>query len=60
MGLGRGESLDVRGLWGPGRAHLALRGLRGGGVPAMLQQLLLQLILLLRGVEAVHGHELVA
>lgn len=41
-------------------AHLAVRRLRGGGRPPVLQQLLLQFVLLLRGVEAVHRHELVA
>jgi hypothetical protein len=47
-------------------AHLALRGLQRGSslhrrrIPPMLQQFLLQFILLLCGVKAVHGHELMA
>lgn len=57
----------VRGwLWGGVRgmqlisAHLALQSLHRGSVPPVFQQLLLQFILLLRGVKVVHGHELVA
>lgn len=47
-------------------AHLALCGLQGcsslqgGSISPMFQKLLLQFILLLRGVKVVHGHELVA
>lgn len=50
----------------PASAHLALHGLPSSGglhrgsVPPVLQQLLLQFVLLLRGVEVVHRHELVA
>lgn len=63
MAESRAASRLAGGAWS---AHLALCGLRrgsglhGGSVPPVLQQLLLQFILFLRGVEVVHGHELVA
>lgn len=47
-------------------AYLALCGLQGGSglyggcISPMFQELLLQFVLLLRGVKVVHRHELVA